>query len=75
MSEYRETFLAPAELAFVVDAGKLYTDLCAIIPDGPSRDNDLREACAHVHALQHMVMSQAAARAYPELYRELGGPR
>jgi hypothetical protein len=27
----------------------------------------------HVHAIQHAVMAQAAARAYPDLYGPLGG--
>lgn len=37
-----------------------------------SRHNDLGEAVHHIHALQHMVMAQAAGRAYPSLYRLMG---
>ncbi len=33
---------------------------------------DFREAVAHIHALQQMIMAQAAARAYPDRYRLLG---
>lgn len=37
-----------------------------------SRGGDLRELGAHIHAIQHAVLSQAAARAYPDRYRLLG---
>lgn len=43
-----------------------------VIADGPTRDADCREVIVHVHALQAMVMSQAAARAYPGKFRLLG---
>jgi hypothetical protein len=33
---------------------------------------DLAEAITHIHALQQMIMSQAAARAYPDRYRLMG---
>lgn len=44
-----------------------------IIGDGPARSQDINEAGRHIHAIQHMVMSQAAARAHPGRYRLLGG--
>ena len=44
-----------------------------IIGDGPTRSQDLNEAALRIHAVQHMIMSQAAARAHPDLYRLLGG--
>lgn len=44
-----------------------------VIGDGPARDADLAEVVIHVHGIQHMIMAQAAARAYPEDYRLLGG--
>jgi len=34
--------------------------------------HDWTEAAQRIHGLQHMVMAQAAARAFPHLYRELG---
>lgn len=34
--------------------------------------NDSRELALHIHNIQHMIMAQAAARAYPEKYRLLG---
>ena len=43
-----------------------------IIGDGPTRSQDLSEMCLHVHYIQHAIMAQAAARAYPDLYRTLG---
>lgn len=44
----------------------------AVVGDGPTRDADLGELCAHIHAIQQAVLSQAAARAYPGEYRLLG---
>lgn len=38
-----------------------------------TREQDLSELCIHIHAIQHAIMGQAAARAHPELYRFLGG--
>lgn len=43
-----------------------------IIERGPSADADLREFTSHIHAIQHTIMSQAAARAYPKSLRLLG---
>lgn len=43
-----------------------------VIGHGPSRDADSREFIAHVHAIQHMIMAQAAARAHPDELRLLG---
>lgn len=54
-------------------AGTLWNTLCRTVQDGPSRDGDLAELRIHVHAIQHAIMAQAAARAYPSLYRPLGG--
>lgn len=40
---------------------------------GPAEAEDRAEVRVHVHALQNMVLAQAAARAYPDLHRLLGG--
>lgn len=50
------------------------TDLVAqnIIGFGPTRDADLAEFVFYIHGIQHTIMSQAAAREHPELYRQLG---
>lgn len=53
-------------------AGELYGVLCAVVGNGPARDQDLRELVAPIHAIQHAVLKQAAARAYPDRYRLLG---
>ncbi len=40
--------------------------------NGYNSDNDRAEWVYKIHDLQSLVMSQAAARAYPERYRLLG---
>lgn len=50
---------------------QLVHELAVIVGD-PSHP-DMHELVAHVHAIQHAVMANAAARAYPDLYRPLGG--
>lgn len=37
-----------------------------------TRETDINEAMHYIHALQNMVLSQAAARAYPSKYRLMG---
>jgi len=68
-----QQLLTPEELEVLaltaVTAGKIHK----IIGDGPNSYWDWAEAAHHIHNLQHMVMSQAAARAYPEMFRLLGG--
>lgn len=44
-----------------------------VLLDGPSKAHDWAEIVADVHHLQQAVLSQAAARAYPNEYRLLGG--
>lgn len=44
-----------------------------IIGHEASRNGDLAEMVTHVHGIQRMIMSQAAAREYPERLRLLGG--
>lgn len=51
----------------------LWHALCRIAADGPARDGDLAELCTHIHAIQRTILAQAAARAYPNRYRLLGG--
>lgn len=45
-----------------------------VIADGPGRVGDVNEVVHAIHIIQRMVMGQAAARAYPDRYRLLGGP-
>jgi sugar (pentulose or hexulose) kinase len=43
-----------------------------VVASGSQRTHDVNEFATGVHVLQHAVMSQAAARAYPGLYRLAG---
>lgn len=43
-----------------------------VVGDGSSRGGDLRELLGHIHGIQQAVLSQAAARAYPDDFRLLG---
>ena len=44
-----------------------------IVGHGPARAGDLAEMCSDVHGIQERILAQAAARAYPDRYRLLGG--
>lgn len=49
-------------------------NLCGrIIGNGPQAENDWAEMAYRIHGVQHMILAQAAARAYPKEYRLLGG--
>lgn len=65
--------LTPLELKVIEDLGNIWNDLCQVVDGGVTRDADLNEAVHHIHALQKMIMGQAAARAYPSRLRLLGG--
>lgn len=52
--------------------GELAGLIRQVIGDGPQAGNDWREAAGYIHGLQHLVMAQAAARAYPGQFRLLG---
>lgn len=53
-------------------SGELAGLIRRVIGDGPQAHNDWSEAAVLIHGLQHMVMAQAAARAFPNDYRLLG---
>lgn len=53
--------------------GKVANNFGLITQNGPSREQDLQEMAFHVHALQNMLLAQAAANIYPKKYRRLGG--
>lgn len=67
--------LTEAEHRAIRQAGDLWNTLVEIVNAGGANtaDEDCRELVVHVHAIQHAVMAQAAARAYPDTYRPLGG--
>ena len=43
-----------------------------IVGPGNSHKGDLAEFAIHLHAIQNMILAQAASRAYPSRYRLLG---
>lgn len=43
-----------------------------VMLDGESFKSHMKDVIFHIHSLQTIVMSQAAARAYPERFRLLG---
>lgn len=66
--------LTEAEHRAVALAADLWNVLAVdVIALGRSRNGDLDELRHHIHAIQQAVLSQAAARAYPDRYRLLGG--
>ena len=44
----------------------------AIVANGAMYDHDVNEFAGFIHGAQRMVLSQAAARCYPDSYRLLG---
>lgn len=64
--------LTPAELACLAQCGALAGMLGGIVGHGRTRNTDLSELFGHVHAIQQAVMSQLAARTYPDRFRLLG---
>jgi hypothetical protein len=78
--------LTSDERAAIEKAASLWNDLCRIVRDlddlgvprgEPGADQhiasrDLDELIVHVHAIQHAIMANAAARAYPDQLRRLG---
>lgn len=43
-----------------------------IVGKGPTKDQDVKEFFAFIHGAQQMILSQAAARGYPDQFRKLG---
>lgn len=71
--------LTKEEHEVVKRLGELLGDIAYVINNSTDdRSNasvkvaDLQEATHHIHALQNMVLAQAAARRYPDRYRLLG---
>ncbi len=71
--EAPEPLLTAEEMAFMRLTADLANSLSNVIGHGGTRHFDLHEGVDKIHQLQHMVMAQAAARAYPGLFRVLGG--
>lgn len=65
--------LTPAEHRAMDVTADLYNALAAITGQGPTRDADLSEIAHEIHHIQDRILAQAAARAFPDRYRLLGG--
>jgi hypothetical protein len=68
----RDALLTPAEHHLIKLLGECWTRYSRIVGDGPTRAADSNEFVTKIHDLQHAVMAQAAARAYPDEYRLVG---
>ena len=66
-------YLTPEELEAMDLIGTFAGKLRKIIGDGPCAKGDWAEAADKIHQLQTLIMAQAAVRAYPEMFRPLGG--
>ena len=64
--------LSEIELDAIEKSAELAQLLRKIVGDGPNAYHDWVEATIHIHAIQNMVLSQAAARIYPNKFRLLG---
>lgn len=73
MAERAEHLLTEDERTALRLSGELANACHRIIGDGPTAEHDWAEMASHIHVIQHAVMAQAAARAYPDEYRLLGG--
>ena len=61
------------EREIVGELGRLWKRIGdEVVGDGPSRSADLDEVIFHIHALQNFVLSQSAARTYPNEFRLAG---
>lgn len=65
--------LTDLEREVIADAGELWNKLCKVVGSAAAREGDLAELVRHVHGIQQAVMANAAARAYPDQFRVLGG--
>lgn len=68
----KDAALTDLEFEAMQKSGELAQIMRQIIGEGPNAYNDWLEATIHIHAIQNMILSQAAARAYPDTLRLLG---
>jgi hypothetical protein len=64
--------LTDKERELLAKIGDIWVLFCGITGQTSTRDDDLQEIISAIHLLQRYVMSNAAARAYPDEYRALG---
>jgi hypothetical protein len=67
-----EDLLTTEEHKVMASLADLFGSISSMCGSSITRQQDMLEVTMHVHALQRIVLSQAAARAYPEEYRLLG---
>ncbi len=67
-----DALLSDLEHEAIEKSGELAQLMRKLIGEGPNAYHDWVEATIHIHALQNMILSQAAARAYPDKFRLLG---
>lgn len=67
-----DDLMTDEEHEFMRLSGQMASLARTIIGDGPQADHDWAEFTVRIHAVQHMIMRQCAARAFPDLYRQLG---
>lgn len=68
-----DELLTADEHAIITALGGVWIEMSTkVVGNGATRRDDLLEVGLHVHALQNFVLSQAAARGYPDLYRLAG---
>jgi len=64
--------LTPDELEAIDLLSRASSAIRRVIGVGPHATHDWADAATWIHNLQHAVMAQAAARAYPDRFRLLG---
>jgi uncharacterized protein YihD (DUF1040 family) len=64
--------LTDLEKVLCDNLGLIWQQFVEVINQNGGYDFDLNEIVHHIHILQRYVMSNAAARAYPGLFRGLG---
>jgi hypothetical protein len=67
-----DPLLTPLELRALDQIGEVGSTLFAVVREAGGFDPDMAEVADKVHQLQALVMSNAAARAYPDRFRLLG---
>lgn len=65
--------LTDEERAALKLSGDLANAVRRLIPDTEQGSHDWNEAAAALHVVQRMIGAQAAARAFPDEFRPLGG--
>ena len=65
--------LSEAELEALDITVQLAHKLLEIVGKGPQSNGDWKEMVSALHHIQNAILAQAAARAYPEKFRLMGG--